>query len=156
QEIFTMLPLTFPVWLAGLFHCFSPAGKAHRFVGWAWIVTAAIVMLLSPRIYYLYPAFPILFAAGGIAWERWLSRTRWAWAKIAYPLLLLVTGGVFAPIVLPVLSPEHYVRYAEALHIQQPRIETHKLGQLPQLFADQFGWEEMAQVVARIYNGLPP
>src|SRR6266567_2256620 len=26
----------------------------------------------------------------------------------------------------------------------------------PQLFADQFGWEDMAIAVARVYNNLPP
>ena len=40
--------------------------------------------------------------------------------------------------------------------MQQPRIETMRLGPLPQLFADQFGWEEMTAVVARAYNNLPP
>src|SRR5205085_9235592 len=34
-------------------------------------------------------------------------------------------------------------------------IENHRLGPLPQLFADQFGWEEMAAAVASVYNGLP-
>ena len=43
-----------------------------------------------------------------------------------------------------------------ALHIGQPRIENHRLGPLPQLFADQFGWEEMAATVAGVYNSLPP
>jgi hypothetical protein len=41
------------------------------------------------------------------------------------------------------------------MHIQQPRVETAKLGPLPQLYADQFGWEEMTATVARVYNGLP-
>jgi len=47
------------------------------------------------------------------------------------------------------------IRYSATMHLQQPRIENHKLGPLPQLFADQFGWEEMAATVASIYNGLP-
>ena len=29
-------------------------------------------------------------------------------------------------------------------------------GPLPQLFGDQFGWEELVAEVARIYNSLPP
>ena len=56
---------------------------------------------------------------------------------------------------LPLLPPETYIRYVKATHLEQPRIENHKLGPLPQLFADQFGWEEMAAAVARIYHGLP-
>ena len=49
-----------------------------------------------------------------------------------------------------------YIRYTKALHLAPPAIETHKLGPLPQLYADQFGWEEMAATVARVYNSLPP
>ena len=57
---------------------------------------------------------------------------------------------------IPVLPPETYIRYTKALHLAPPAIETHKLGPLPQIFADQFGWEEMAATVARFYNSLPP
>jgi hypothetical protein len=57
--------------------------------------------------------------------------------------------------VLPVLPPETYIRYAKAMHLEQPRIETHALGPLPQLFADQFGWDEMAAEVGRVFQALP-
>ena len=89
-------------------------------------------------------------------WERWLARPRLQWLKFAYPALMLVTAALLAPLAIPLLPPETYIRYAQALGLQQPRIETHRLGPLPQLFADQFGWEEMAATVARVYNGLPP
>ena len=155
QEIFDMLPPTFPVWLAGLWHYFSRAGKPYRALGWAWLFTAAVILALSPRVYYLFPAFPVLFAAGGVAWERWTARPRRAWIVPAYAAVLLANGAFFSPMAVPVLPPEQYIRFTRALHMNQPRIETHKLGPLPQIYADQFGWEEMAQVVARIYNGLP-
>ena len=35
-------------------------------------------------------------------------------------------------------------------------LENHELGLLPQLFADQLGWPEMAATVAGAYNSLPP
>jgi hypothetical protein len=158
QEIFVMLPLTLPIWAAGLWRLCSagPCPARPRFLAWAFLFAALVIMLMSPRIYYLFPAFPVLFAAGGVAWERWLARPRLAWTKPAYATLLLAAGALLAPLAIPVLPPEQYIRYTKALHIEQPRIETHKLGPLPQLFADQFGWEEMTQVVARIYNALPP
>jgi hypothetical protein len=52
------------------------------------------------------------------------------------------------------LSVKTYVRYSKALHFQQPAIENRKLGPLPQIYADQFGWEEMVATVARVYNAL--
>ena len=69
---------------------------------------------------------------------------------------MVATGVVLAPLGIPVLPPEAYIRYTKALHLAPPAIETHKLGPLPQLYADQFGWEEMAATVARVYNSLPP
>lgn len=157
EEILTMLPLSLPIWLGGLwFFFFSTAGKAFRVLGWAWMFTAGTVFLLNPRVYYLYPVFPVLFAAGSVLWESWLDRTRLAWVKLAYPLVMLVAGAVLAPLAIPVLAPERYIQYTKLLHLEPPRIETHRLGPLPQLFADQFGWEEMTATVAGIYNSLPP
>lgn len=156
QEILTMHPLTLPLWLAGLwFYFLAKPGKPFRALGWAWVFTAAVIVSLSPRIYYLFPAFPLLFAGGSVIWESWLIR-RLLWLKFAWPTLLAVTGALLAPIAIPVLPPETYIRYTQALHLAQPTIETHRLGPLPQLFADQFGWEEMAATVARVYNSLAP
>jgi hypothetical protein len=157
EEILTLLPLTLPIWLAGLwFFFFSKFGKPFRPLGWAWVFTAGVIMALSPRVYYLYPAMPLLFAGGSAAWESWLEQRRYEWLKLAYPGLMIAAGVVFSPLAVPVLPPEMYIRYTQALHLRPPRLETHKLGPLPQLYADQFGWEEMTATVARVYNSLPP
>jgi len=157
QEILTLLPLTLPIWLAGLwFFFFSKPGKPFRALGWAWVFTAAVIVTLSPRIYYLFPAFPVLFAGGSVMWEVWLAQPRRQSLKLAYPALMVITGAALSPLVIPVLPPETYIRYTQTLHLQPPRIETHKLGPLPQLYADQFGWEEMTATVARFDNQLPP
>jgi dolichyl-phosphate-mannose-protein mannosyltransferase len=157
EEILTLFPLNLPIWLAGLcFYFFSKPGKPFRVLGWAWVFTAAIIVTLSPRVYFLYPAVPILFAGGSVMWESWLEQRRHAWLKLAYPALMVAAGVVFSPLAIPVLPPETYIQYTKALHLQPPRVETHELGPLPQLYADQFGWEEMTATVARVYNSLPP
>jgi hypothetical protein len=152
QEALDMHPLTLPIWLAGLwFFFFSTSGKPYRTLGWAWVFAAGVIVTLSPRVYYLFPAFPILFAAGAVLWE---AQARWriyAWSAI-----LVATALVLLPFVIPVLPPETYLGYAKALHFNQPAIETHQLGPLPQLYADRFGWEEMAATIAGVYNNLPP
>ena len=156
QEVLTMNPVSLPVWVAGLWFFYGArAGKPFRALGVAWVFTALAIVALSPRVYYLFPAFPVLFAAGAVMWERWVAA--WpAWRKAAWPAAVAVSGAVLSPLVVPVLPPETYIRYSEALHLSQPRIETHRLGPLPQLYADQFGWPEMAAAVARVYNALPP
>jgi hypothetical protein len=157
QEILAMLPLSLPIWLAGLWYLFFDRdGKPYRVFGWAWVLAAGVILVFSPRIYYLFPAYPILFAAGSVAWEKWLAPVRTRWIKPVYVALMVLMGTLLAPTLIPLLPPETYVRYAAATHLQQPRLENHRLGPLPQLFADQFGWEEMAATVAGVYDSLPP
>ena len=156
EEQAAMLPLSLPIWLAGLwFFFFTKTGGAYRFLGLAWIITAVTIMLLSPRIYYLFPAFPVVFAGGAVLWEQLLRHRRFAILKAAWCAAMILMGAALAPIVLPVLSPENYIQYAKFTHQEQPRIENNELGPLPQLFADQFGWPEMAATVASVYNSLP-
>ena len=43
-----------------------------------------------------------------------------------------------------------------AIHFEVPPTEISHTAALPQLYADQFGWEEMVSSVARVYASLPP
>ena len=157
QLTLTMLPLTLPIWLAGLwYYLFSEKGKPFRALGWAWLFTVGAIIVLNPRVYYAYPVFPIVLASGGVAWETWLARPGLQWVRSAYAAAMILASAVFLPFAVPVLPVESYIRYSEWIHFQPPRIETHKLGPLPQLYADQFGWEEMVATVANVYNNLPP
>jgi hypothetical protein len=157
QEALAMLPISLPIWLAGAwFLFFDREGHRYRFLGWSCLVTFAIIYFVNPRVYYIWPAFPILFAAGSVLWERWLQEARWKIVRVVYPVLMIVLGSLLAPTLLPVLPVEFYIRYASALHIGTPQIEHWKLGPLPQIYASQFGWEEMVAQVAGVYNSLPP
>ena len=68
---------------------------------------------------------------------------------------MVAMGIVFAPMLLPVLPVETYIRYARALHMETPAIEKWKLGPLPQIYASEFGWPEMVETVAGVYQSLP-
>jgi 4-amino-4-deoxy-L-arabinose transferase-like glycosyltransferase len=152
-----MMPLTAPVWLAGLWHFFfSKEGKPYRALGWAFLFTLAVIMAANPRIYYAGPAFPMLLGAGAVAWEGWLAKPRFRWMKPAYFAVTAICAAVIAPLYLPVLPVNTYIRYSHALGMEQQRIENHNLGPLPQLYADQFGWEDMVATVAKFYWTLPP
>jgi len=95
-----------------------------------------------------------LFAAGAVAFER-ITNARWRWTRTVYLLLLLISVAILAPTVSPVLSPENYVAYQKKLGFEPPKAENQRTGPLPQYFADEFGWREMAQATARVYNSLP-
>jgi hypothetical protein len=152
QEILAMMPLSAPIWIAGLWWLLR---GPYRALAFAWGIAAALILAMNPRVYYLFPAFPMLFAAGSVGCEKWLARPRLAWIKPSYVILMVLMGALLAPTMLPVLPPEVFIRYVKATHLQPPPVETAQLGPLPQLFADEFGWEDMAVAVARIYNSLP-
>lgn len=156
DEIIFLHPLTLPVWLGGLgWYFFNPEGKRYRCLGWTFLFVLAILLATEGRTYYLAPAFPLLFAAGGVWLEHELVG-KLTWLKPAYLVILVIGGLVTAPLFLPVLSPEAYIRYTEMLRLRQPKIETFQESALPQLFADRFGWPEMAEAAAEAHQSLPP
>ncbi len=156
-QVLFMHPLTLPVWGAGLyFYLASKAGRPFRALGWAYVALFALMVVLRAKIYYLVPFYPILLAAGGVQSEAWLARPGWqARLRPAALALLAVGGAVLAPLALPVLPVETFIRYQRALGVEPPRMEKLSLRELPQHYADMFGWEEMTEQVARVYNSLP-
>jgi dolichyl-phosphate-mannose-protein mannosyltransferase len=157
QQVLLMNPLTLPLWLGGLaWLLFDREGRRYRALGIAWLGVMAEMLLLDGRPYYPAPAYPMLLAAGGVALEGWLAAPRLRAARPVYAALLALSGAVLAPLFTPLLPPETLIRYSRAIGMSQPRIENHRLGPLPQLMADRFGWKEMAEEVARIYRSLPP
>jgi hypothetical protein len=179
-----------------------PASRSlYRIFGWAYVVMLITFIVLKGKNYYLAPAYPILFAAGAIAFERLtkrgssptvregsvvadptnlhsqlntgtagvpaadrgmplpFSRSLFplfpSFLRVIYVALIVIVGAAFAPLSAPILSPESYIRYQHALGIEPPKAENQPTGPLPQHFADEFGWEEMAREVAKVYNSLP-
>jgi hypothetical protein len=158
QQIFILHPLTLPVWLAGLWYFFcDTAGKRYRLLAVAYVVLLVTMILLKGKNYYLLPIYPMLFAGGAVWWERQLEgRRHLNWLKVSYPALLCLAGAAFAPMAVPVLPVEAYLRYQRALGFEPPKTEVGHSGPLPQHFGDRFGWPEMVETVAQIYNALPP
>ncbi len=158
QQILIMHPLAAPLWLAGLWYFLQDqAGKKFRVLGWTYLIVLLCLLLMNGRVYYLAPAYPMLFAAGAIGLQRFAETGSHTWIKPAYVTVLLVTGALLAPFgYLPILSAEGYMAYSQALHLGPPRIENHRMGPLPQIYADMYGWREMAEAVAVAYNKLSP
>ncbi|MCU1283682.1 MAG: glycosyl transferase, family 39 [Acidobacteriales bacterium] len=157
QQVFIMNPLAAPVWLTGLyFFLFHPEGKRFRILGVTYLVFLAQMILMHGKNYYLAPIYPMLLAGGAVLWEQWLTRPKLHWARYAYPALLVISGIIIAPLVIPVLPVESFLRYQSKLGISTPKTEVAHRGLLPQHFGDRFGWPEMVEQVAKIYNSLPP
>jgi hypothetical protein len=151
-QVLYMHPLLVPIWGAGLgWYLFSSDGRPYRLLGWIFLVTLTVLVVANSKVYYLAPAFPMLLAAGAVATEGWLARIQARWLRAAIPGLLAVGGLVFLPVALPVLpidTLDRLIPRATLGLIEDPF-------ELTEHFHKEFGWENQAAVVARVYHGLP-
>lgn len=155
EQVLQMNPLNLVIWLSGLAALLvSKELKKYRLFAISFIVIFLILSLSSGKPYYLASAFPVLISAGSIAVTGFFERKRIKYLNYAYGALLLISIAVFSPLVLPILSPDDLPEYMTRIGIKPSSGENLALGRLPQLFADRFGWEEMAKDFAGIYNSL--
>jgi len=157
QQVLTMNPLTLPLWLAGLYYYFfTQAGKPYRVFGWAFVILYILFTISRAKLYFLAPAFPMLFAAGSLMVERFVSKPRWGWLKPAYISLLVLAALLLAPIAMPIVPPSMYSRVTAIVGGNAGvKVENRATSVLPQQLADRFGWDTMAATVARAYHDLP-
>jgi hypothetical protein len=157
QQMELVHPLSVPLCLAGLWQLLSGQHDRGRYrpLGLAYLIALVVLLGAHGRVYYLLPAYSVLMAAGAVSAERWFAHRSRSWMRVAYAGTILVAGALLAPLAIPLLSPETYIRYSQLLHLSPPRIENRQTSALPQLFADRFGWPEMAQVVAKAYFQIP-
>ena len=74
------------------------------------LVFLAIMMALYAKDYYLAPIYPMLFAGGGVAWEKFTAAHRgWRWLRLAVPAAVIAIGLIALPLVVPILPVEKIV-----------------------------------------------
>lgn len=156
EQVLTMNPVTLPLWLAGLaFFLRAPQGRPYRALGLAFLILLVLFALTGAKPYFLAPAYPMLLAGGAVAIEQATRRGAVRSIRVAYPALLLLSGVLTAPIALPILAPDTWVRYYGFVTGATAQEQVHEGGALPQWLGDRFGWEAMVETVAGVYQGLP-
>lgn len=160
EQVLQMHPLTLPVWLGGLLWLlFSRQGRPFRVFGIMYLAIAAVLISQSSKAYYLAPAYPMLFAAGSTAIASRLAGLASARARAAVAagmIVVLAAGGAaLAPLTLPVLPAQRLMSYLQTLGIEVSAGERHRMGDLPQHFADMHGWDAMLDEIGRVYETLP-
>ncbi|MGH9466041.1 MAG: glycosyltransferase family 39 protein [Terriglobales bacterium] len=157
QQFRMLNPVSGIVWAAGLIYFFSPRGRKVRALGWAFLAIFLLMLFLHGKDYYLAPVYPLMFAAGAVAWEAWLSRRRLVWARALLIAAVTATGLLLLPLSVPVLSIQQFIRYQQALGLAPTHTESAQAGStLPQSYSDQFGWRKLVAAVATVYDSLPP
>ena len=156
QQTLLVHPLTAPIWISGLMALlFSSRLRSYRFLGWSYLVCYTVFFVLHGKNYYLAPIYPMLLAAGAVVIESAVDRPRRKWLKPVTAVVLLAGGAYFAPVVVPVLSPDKFITYMNYLPMKVPRMEhSHAAAILPQWYSDQFGWQEIVAETAQAWNRL--
>lgn len=147
-----------PLWLFGLiFLLFLQKGRQFQVLGFTFITVLLLLLLLSGKPYYTLGVYPILFAAGGVAMEKYAENR----LRFLRPALLALMALIALPVVpysLPILPLDKMTTYAEAskkFGLEAVlRWEDGRIHALPQDYADMVGWQELADIVIRTYSGL--
>ncbi len=162
QQVLVVNLLLTPVWLGGLGALlFSVRLRPYRILGWSYLVSYTAFFVLHGKNYYLAPIYPMLLAAGAVMLEHLLdhratAQPRLQWLKPTIVIVLLASGIHLAPIVVPVFSPDHFLTYTKTLPFKLPVNEySHMRAALPQWYADQFGWKEIADEAEVAWNRIP-
>jgi hypothetical protein len=154
EQIKILLFINAPIWIGGIvWLVYARAARSWRFAGYTYLVFLAMMMAMHAKDYYLAPIYPILFAAGSVAFAQ---LTRRDWPLIAATInvagvLCFATG----PIVLTILPPARYNGYTELFAPNDSRSEKFT-SPLPQILSDRFGWPQMVDGFASRYDALPP
>ena len=146
-------PVNVVIWVSGLIFYIMIDRKREALPLFIIFLTILTILLINgnSKPEYLAPIFVVLFIGGGLAIERWTHNKKW----IAYLIIASqVIGLVAAPLVIPILPIEKYISFSKALYMAPSTAEGHELTELPQLYADMFGWENQAKAIAEAYHSL--
>ena len=145
QFVFCANPFVIPFWVTGIVYYFrNEAGRRYRLIGWMYVIPFLIYLITQGRSYYLAPAYPMLIAAGAVAWQGQTDKlslqkarraARVTWAEI---IIGAVIGGALALPIAPINSPLWNIT-----------------SKVHDTFTEQIGWPEMIKTVAGIYADLP-
>jgi len=147
--------MTAPLWIGGTAWLLVGRERGRYSVfGWTFVTVLGAFIALKGKNYYVTPIYPMVFAAGAIAFEEVTASRNRRWVRTFYAAAMAVLGLALLPMVVPVLSPKAFIGYEKWLRLTLPASEHQDTGPLPQYFADEFGWEDMVRQVARVYHGL--
>jgi Dolichyl-phosphate-mannose-protein mannosyltransferase len=148
-------PAIAPIWLAGLAaFAFWDRFADLRAIAIAYLVLLVAMIALHAKSYYPTGAYPVLFAGGAVALEAWLTSRR---LRAALLVGVVLFGLPALPFVVPLLPIERFAAYQDFLGVAPEGTDKKlALGRLPQLYAEMFGWRELAALVGHAYQSLSP
>jgi 4-amino-4-deoxy-L-arabinose transferase-like glycosyltransferase len=144
EQLFVPNPFTIPIWMAGLWYYLSRPGKPYRVVGWMFVTAFVLFFAARGRSYYMAPAYPMLLAAGAVAWERRLvaSSPRSARIRRAIRWSAIVIGAAIAIALVVPIPPVGSAWWKLSDKVQDD-------------WREEVGWQDLVSEVAQVRDALP-
>jgi len=157
DQILILNPLAILIWLPGIvFYFFKKDFKQFRAISLIWLTTFIILVAnIHSKGEYIAAAYTVLFAGGAVMLEKWSSATNRGWLKYAVVVPVIIIALCLAPLARPIVPVESFKDYSVMIGIDHPSNEGNQIEELPQFYADMFGWEELAKNVSEVYLTLP-
>lgn len=129
------------VWIYGLVMLWRvPRLRPYRCFGVAYLILLVVFVVTGGQAYYLYGLYPVLWAAGTVAWRERPPRAWLRWT--ATPVPLAITFPIVLALTVP-LYPVSIVARTPLTLINEPIGET-------------VGWPRFVAAIDRAYRTLPP
>jgi hypothetical protein len=161
QQLLVNGPSLF-IWLTGfVFLMLSFKLRRFRYLAIAYVLIFLFLLKMNGKTYYLFGAYPMLFAAGGFAFEKMITRSK-VILRVATIVLFVLPNLLLLPLVLPIFSLNRTVALFKYAHDHVRFLdfavtwEDQKQHPTTQDYADMLGWEEMAQKASQAYHALTP
>jgi hypothetical protein len=130
-----------PLWIAGLIYFLRD--RRYRMLGWMYVIPLMLFLSGKGRGYYLAAAYPMLFAMGAVAGERWVRFLRRPWGRVAEGVFFtgLAAWGLFVYALIVPLAGSGPLRQFALKNNGDLR--------------EEIGWDELVKKVAEIRDSLP-
>lgn len=140
------------VWITGfIIFLFFKDEKEYRVLSLIYLFTFILLLLSGGKSYYTLGLYPILFAMGGYAVEKYFNKT-FKYITIGF---IVLNAWLMLPFSLPIYSLEKVAEISKQTAPFTNRWEDGEIHNLPQDYADMTGWKELANLVIDTYNSLP-
>jgi len=138
ETILFIGPLVVPIFLAGVAFLFRQ--PRFRMLGWTSVIVLVALISIGGKTYYFGPIYVLLYAAGAVQLETFISHPNRGWVRPAL-IAAIAIDLLPLPIGLPILP--------EAVMVQT------NLWQIRGDYADMIGWPELVDAVAAAWNAIP-
>ncbi len=131
--------------------------KKYRVLGLTTFLVLTLLLLLRGKSYYTIGLFPLLIAAGSLLVEKYIKHLG---PRISIPVVMVLLTLPILPFGMPIYGQQGLIDYYADLEkdyglLLGRTFEDGSVHSLPQDYADQLGWEELAQITSKAYEQIP-